>query len=169
MACDRSARRLRAMTRIISKLPLPAVQLHLVRLDAAVGLPFRVRFDRILLDVPCSGTGTLARNPEIKWRLDPKDLARLTEIQARMLRNALPLLSPGGRLVYSTCSLEPEENELVVEKVLADAKGRLLLTTADLTGEFPHLSSLFDSAGYFRTRPDLHSMDGFFAAVIVRE
>ncbi len=81
--------------------------------------PFDRAFDRILVDVPCSGTGTLARHPEIRWKLRPDDLRDLHERQSRLLRNALPHLAPGGRLVYSTCSLEPEENEFVVREALA--------------------------------------------------
>jgi 16S rRNA (cytosine967-C5)-methyltransferase len=88
----------------------------LVTLDGTRPLPFGSGFDRILVDAPCSGTGTLARNPEIKWRLRPSDLPDLQERQVRLLRNALELLKPGGRLVYSTCSLEREENEAVIEK-----------------------------------------------------
>jgi 16S rRNA (cytosine967-C5)-methyltransferase len=120
------------------------------------------------VDVPCSGTGTLARNPEIKWRLQPQDLPRLADLQEMILWNALNLLAPGGRLVYATCSLEPEENEQVVVRVLREAEGCRPLTAAELSSEFPQLSQLFDSRGYFRTRPDLHLMDGFFAAVFVR-
>ncbi len=168
VACDLSARRLRTMERIFRK-PIPAgLRLHLVRLDAARELPFGIKFDRILLDVPCSGTGTLTRNPEIKWRLQPKDLVRLAEAQTKMLRNALEVLAHGGRLVYATCSLEPEENEQVVEKVLPTRPGYRLLTRAELAREFPSLSLLFDPRGYFRTRPDVHSVDGFFAAVVGR-
>jgi len=168
VACDLSARRLTTMVRLLPKRVWPEVQMFLIRLDAAHELPFARTFHRILLDVPCSGTGTLARNPEIKWRLRPKDLTRLAGIQERMLRNALEVLAPGGRLVYATCSLEPEENQQVVEKVLQATEGFRLQTAAELSAEFPALASLFDSRGYFRTRPDLHSMDGFFAAMIVR-
>ncbi len=85
-----------------------------VVLDAVRPLPFNAKFDGILIDAPCSGTGTLARNPEIKWRLRPGDLPVFRERQRTMLEQALPLLRPGGRLVYSTCSLESEENEGVV-------------------------------------------------------
>ena len=109
IACDRHWGRLSGM----KWLGCP-----LVVADAAVGLPFSRRFDRILVDVPCSGTGTLARNPEIKWRLKPTDLADLHARQIKLLRHALQRLAPGGRLVYSTCSLEPEENEAVVEELL---------------------------------------------------
>jgi 16S rRNA (cytosine967-C5)-methyltransferase len=85
-----------------------------VVLDAGTPLPFSVKFDRILVDAPCSGTGTLSRNPEIKWRVRPRDLPRFAHLQRAMLEHALECLKPGGRLVYSTCSLEREENEDIV-------------------------------------------------------
>ena len=91
--------------------------------DARNPLPFRRLFDRVLVDAPCSGTGTLARNPEIKWRLKPDDLEDLPAKQRRILSNALDCLAPGGVLVYSTCSVEPEENRQVVERVLRGAAG----------------------------------------------
>ncbi len=93
---------------------LPSLGIPTVVLDARDPLPFSRKFDRILLDAPCSGTGTLARNPEIKWKLEPEDFADLQERQIAILRSALAQLAPGGRLVYSTCSLEREENEDVV-------------------------------------------------------
>jgi 16S rRNA (cytosine967-C5)-methyltransferase len=88
-----------------------------VVLDGTQPLPFRAQFDRILVDAPCSGTGTLGRNPEIKWRLQPSDLIDLHRKQVHLLNNAIEHLKPGGRLVYSTCSLEEEENRLVIEAV----------------------------------------------------
>jgi 16S rRNA (cytosine967-C5)-methyltransferase len=94
-------------------------------LDATKPLPFARTFDRILVDAPCSGTGTLARNPEIKWRLRPEDLADLHQRQTAILRNALAALSPGGILVYATCSLEPEENEQVVDASGAQVVGTM--------------------------------------------
>jgi len=90
---------------------------NLVLLDGTRPLPFGTRFDRILVDAPCSGTGTLGRNPEIKWRLTPEDLTDLHERQSALLANALSLLAPGGVLVYSTCSMEAEENEAVARQV----------------------------------------------------
>lgn len=110
IACDRHAHRLRAM----GDIGCPRVAL-----DATAPLPFSTAFDRILVDAPCSGTGTLGRNPEIKWRLKPEDLADLHGRQVKILRHALQCLEPGGRLVYSTCSLEREENEDVVAEAAA--------------------------------------------------
>ena len=105
VACDVHHHRLRQLA------SLPA---DLVVLDATTPLPFSQRFDRILLDAPCSGTGTLARNPEIKWRLQPHDIQALHQRQVALLVRAMTALAQGGRLLYSTCSLEREENEDVV-------------------------------------------------------
>jgi 16S rRNA (cytosine967-C5)-methyltransferase len=107
IACDLHLSR----ARILTPLGIPVVTL-----DASKPLPFSCGFDRILVDAPCSGTGTLARNPEIKWRLKPEDIADLQSRQIAILRNALAQLAPGGVLVYSTCSLEREENQDVVAK-----------------------------------------------------
>ncbi len=105
VACDVNARRLAH---------LKGLGIDLVVADGTQPLPFSRCFDRILVDAPCSGTGTLARNPEIKWRLRPEELAALQHRQMALVRNALAQLAPGGKLVYSTCSLEREENEDVV-------------------------------------------------------
>jgi 16S rRNA (cytosine967-C5)-methyltransferase len=104
VACDRYLKRLENVDPAAAR----------VVLDGGASLPFPRIFDRILLDAPCSGTGTLARNPEIKWRLDEEDFGVFAELQQRMLANALRCLKPGGTLVYSTCSLEREENEDIV-------------------------------------------------------
>jgi len=102
--------------------PMKSMGIDLVLLDARQPLPFRGSFDRgsfdrILVDAPCTGTGTLAHNPEIKWRLRPAAIEELREIQRRILRHAMEALAPEGRLVYSTCSLEREENEDVVQEL----------------------------------------------------
>lgn len=133
IACDLHLSRARALL---------ALGIPVVTLDATLPLPFARKFNRILVDAPCSGTGTLARNPEIKWRLTPADLTDLPGRQARILGNALAALEPGGLLVYSTCSLEREENEDVV----AACGARVLRTVQRLPGRDPG--------------------DGFFAALL---
>ncbi len=169
VACDLSAARLRTMARLLPQWLPKGVRLRTVRLDATKALPFSCQFERILLDAPCSGTGTLARNPEIKWRLRPADLQRFAEAQVKMLKEALGFLSTQGRLVYSTCSLEPEENEGVIERALQESPGYHVASPPELKSACPALSRLFDSQGYLRTRPDLYPLDGFFSAVIVRK
>lgn len=147
-------------------------QIKMVVADAR-HLPLATHFDRVLADVPCSGTGTLARNPEIKWRLKPKDLTELHARQLAILRSALAQLAPAGRLVYSTCSLEKEENENVVEQALAENNSvRLLDCRTELdhlraAGEllWPDPSSLARGP-FLRTVPGVHPCDGFFAAII---
>jgi 16S rRNA (cytosine967-C5)-methyltransferase len=152
-----------------------APNVHIVQADA-LSLPASAGFDRVLADVPCSGTGTLARNPDVKWRLTPEDLNELHAKQVAILRAALQQLTPGGRAVYSTCSLESEENEAVVEEVLREAKDyRLLDCREELqrlrsTDElmWDDLNSLL-SGQFLRTIPGVQSCDGFFAAVIERQ
>jgi 16S rRNA (cytosine967-C5)-methyltransferase len=139
-------------------------------------LPFSTRFDRILADVPCSGTGTLARNPEIKWRLKPEDLLDLQLRQIAILKSALSQLTPGGQLVYSTCSLEPEENEAVIAAALEDTAE---FKVVDLRPELGRLQQAGEmcwkdvasllSGPYLRTLPGMHPCDGFFAALIERK
>ena len=128
-------------------------------------------FDCVLADAPCSGTGTLAHNPEIKWRLRTEDLTDLHQHQLALLRSALRHLAPGGRLVYSTCSLEPEEGEQVVEQAfindlqLRDAREEIEKFAPELALENP--ASLLRGK-FLRTVPGIHSCDGFFTAIITR-
>ena len=138
-------------------------------------LPPTQPFDCILADVPCSGTGTLARNPEIKWRLKPEALRHLQDRQLAILRAAIAHLKPGGRLVYSTCSLEKEENEDVIEEVLAEENSLTLLDCRSIldrlkaagTLTWPDPASL-SHGPYLRTIPGIHPCDGFFAAILER-
>jgi 16S rRNA (cytosine967-C5)-methyltransferase len=171
VAADRYGHRLRAMAAQLDRLGLSNVRL--VQLDATQNLPFGEKFDRILLDAPCSGTGTLARHPEIRWRLRPEQLAEFHALQVRMLRVALAHLASGGRLVYSTCSIEPEENEDVIAEIVRDASGVSRVPRGEMVETLtPDLapgisaSALFDDAGQFHTLPGQQQTDGFFAAAL---
>jgi 16S rRNA (cytosine967-C5)-methyltransferase len=138
-------------------------------------MPFSAQFDRVLADVPCSGTGTLSRNPEIKWRLAAKDLVDLQTRQLAILQSAMDRVATGGSLIYSTCSLEREENEDVIDSALAqDSSFRLVDCLYELehlrnNGEliWQNLSSL-TRGPYLRTLPGVHPCDGFFAAILKR-
>lgn len=122
-------------------------------------------FDRILLDVPCSGLGVIRRNPEAKWRLFSGDITRLAAVQKTLLKNASAKLKPGGTLLYSTCSTSETENELVVEDFLLHHSEFVL---ENLNDHFPAWSDLIAFYGMFRVWPHRHGMDGFFAARIKR-
>lgn len=172
VACDLHAHRLRAMEAQFARLGLANVRVE--QIDATQPLPFGERFDRILLDAPCSGTGTLARHPEIRWRLRPEQLAEFHALQKRMLGNALAQLVPGGTLVYSTCSIEPEENEDVIVEVLRDAAAgpkretavEMRRAIAPYLAEGVDAGALIDDAGQFHTLPGEQQADGFFAAAL---
>jgi len=138
VACDVHWHRIREMKGLGAELAV---------VDGTKPLPFRRKFERLLVDAPCSGTGTLGRNPEIKWKLREEDLADLRGRQEALLRNALEVLAPGGVLVYSTCSLELEENEGVIEAVLQSDWG---------PSQPPN----------YRRIPGRDPGDGFFAASI---
>jgi 16S rRNA (cytosine967-C5)-methyltransferase len=151
-----------------------AANVQVIQADA-LQLAVSGGFDRVLADVPCSGTGTLARNPEIKWRLKPSDFTDLHAKQVGILTAALKHLAPGGRAVYSTCSLEREENEAVVEDVLGLSPEFQLrdcreeLESLRESGELvlSDVDSLL-SAESLRTMPGVHQCDGFFAAILQR-
>ncbi len=144
-----------------------------VHLDGTQPLQLGRLFDRVLVDAPCTGTGTLARHPEIRWRLRPDDLTDLHARQVLLLRNALAVLAPSGRLVYSTCSFEPEENECVVREALDSAAHTVRLVSPgsvlqSMLRDTVSTDSVMDSEGFFRTFPPEHGTDGFVAAVIER-
>jgi 16S rRNA (cytosine967-C5)-methyltransferase len=152
----------------------PQQNVEVITADA-LALPYGPDFDRVLVDVPCSGTGTLARNPEIKWKLKPEDLLDLQTRQIAILKASMRYVSPGGRLVYSTCSLEPEENEQVITACLsANFDFKIIPVRAELqrlrrSGElvWENIDKLL-SGDFLRTIPGLHPCDGFFAAVMKR-
>jgi 16S rRNA (cytosine967-C5)-methyltransferase len=160
---------------VLLKKLVPGPNVRILAADVRT-MPVRILFDRVLVDAPCSGTGTLARNPEIKWRLRPEDLIRLQAYQFEILLAAMTQVAPGGRLIYSTCSLEPEENEQVVEKAvtlnrnfrLVNAGERLLelQSAGELSWKQP--DSLV-TGPYLRTIPGVHPCDGFFAAILERD
>ena len=123
------------------------------------------KIDRVLVDAPCSGLGTLRRNPDLKWRQRPEGVAEMAVKQRAILASAARLIKPGGRLVYATCSLLPEENEAIVDAFLASAPAFGVAHC----GEILRRQGIgLDTGEYFRVFPHSHAMDGFFAAVLER-
>ncbi len=172
VASDIRARRMKLLRATVAA--SGAQSIRVVHIPSSGPLPFRPAFDRILIDAPCSGLGTIRRDPDIRWRRREGDLASLAAHQIALLHRAADLVRPGGRLVYSTCSSEPEENEAVVDAFLA---ARNDFTLFDLRTSEPGilapshsrtLAPLLDSRGMFRTLPFAHGLEAFFAAAIVR-
>ncbi|MBA2704367.1 MAG: 16S rRNA (cytosine(967)-C(5))-methyltransferase RsmB [Blastocatellia bacterium] len=136
--------------------------IHCLVLNGLEPLPLRQNFfDRVLVDAPCSGTGTFRRNPEIRWRISADDIDDLSSRQRQLLRNAARVVKPRGRLVYSTCSVEPEENEAVVQTFLENNINFSLVAVP--------FGNALTSAGTSRTWPQHHDTDGFFVASLQRE
>lgn len=148
---------------VISSAKLQGLQsIHCLVLDGLTILPLAdSSFDRVLVDAPCSGTGTLRRNPEIRWRISPDDIQDLCGRQKQLLFNAARVVKPGGRLIYSTCSVEPDENEQVVQAFLENQKTFRL-------GQLGLDSSLITLSGAARTWPHRQGTDGFFICALER-
>ena len=162
-ATDLRGRRVDLLARTIRSSGARSVRV--LRADAERALPFRAVFDLVLLDAPCSGLGTVRRDPDIKWRRAADDLAALAELQLRMLEHCAAVLGPAGRLVYATCSSEPEENEEVVSRFLGRHPEFRLGSPAPLP---PAAAGLVDAAGLFRTWPFRDGLEAFFAATLVK-
>ena len=163
VALDRNPRRLDLVRRQVRRLGLTGVRC--VERDATQGLDDLGRFDRVLVDAPCSGLGTLRRNPDARWRVRPGDAARLAETQLAILRSTAAVLRPGGALVYSTCTLLREENEDVVDAFLKETPD---LRRAEPGAAPPELADFLSDDGAFRSFPHRHDADGFFAVRLVR-
>lgn len=169
-ALDQSESRLRRLRSNLNRLGLTAetVATDLTTFKPAEG------FDAILLDAPCSSTGTTRRHPDVLWTKGPDDIARLATLQERLLRHALTLLKPGGTLVFSNCSLDPAEGEEVVARILSDTDAIERVPIS--AGDWPGLEVAITPLGEFRTLPTMLKMpegiasglDGFYAAVLRR-
>jgi 16S rRNA (cytosine967-C5)-methyltransferase len=143
-----------------------AANVAVVRVPASGPLPFAPRFDRVLVDAPCSGLGTVRRDPDIKWRRQPGDLAGLARDQVALLTRAADVVRRGGRLIYATCSSEPEENDAVVDAFLAS---RPEFDVVDLRSDAnTAVAPFIDARGVFRTSPADHGLEAFFAAALTR-
>jgi 16S rRNA (cytosine967-C5)-methyltransferase len=164
IACDVRARRMTLLRKTVER--TRAENVSLVRADVLQALPFRVLFDSVVVDAPCSGLGTLRRDPDIRWRRVEGDLPALASAQLRMLANAAERVARGGRLVYATCSSEPEEDEHVAEQFLRATAG---FRAVDARTVHPGLSpALVDARGHFRTMSDRDGLEAFFGAIFER-
>ena len=163
VALDLRPRRVTLLKEVVAR--LGAGNVAIVRADAE-HLPVQAAFDCAVIDAPCSGLGTIRRDPDIRWRRGAEDLATFAGHQRRMLREAASAVVPGGRLVYATCSSEPEENEDVVADFLA-ASREFEQLRVDVPGA-SEAAPLVDEQGALRTRPDAHGLEAFYAVLMRR-
>jgi len=165
VACDVRPSRMELLRHTVEASGARCVRL--MQVEARGPLPIGSTFDRVLIDAPCSGLGTIRRDPDIRWRRRPDQLAAFADEQVDLLDRAAAVLRPGGRLVYATCSSEPQENEEVVDRFLAAHPDMELI---DLRVESlpPTLQQLVDDRGMFRTLPFRHGLEAFFGAVLRR-
>jgi 16S rRNA (cytosine967-C5)-methyltransferase len=164
VACDVRAPRIELLQRTVRT--VGATNVFIVRADARHPLPFSAQFDCVMVDAPCSGLGTLRRDPDIRWRRKESDLAVFASAQADMLARAADAVRPGGRLIYATCSSEPEENEQVVDAFLSRWPA---FRSVDARIADARLADVVDTRGHLRTTPDRHRLEAFFGAVFEKQ
>ena len=162
IASDVRPKRVRLLAHAVRRSGAQCVRV--IQANAAQALPFAGVFDLVLIDAPCSGLGTLRRDPDIKWRRSPDEFPALSSLQLRILTNAAVVVRPGGRILYSTCSSEFEENDEVVEQFLAGHPGFQKAAVS-----FPSGPELVGADGYFRTLPFRDGLEAFFAASVARQ
>ena len=162
VAADLRPRRVALLARTLVRTGSPRVSV--VRLDATAPLPFGAVFDRVLVDAPCSGLGVIRRDPDVRWKRTPRDLGEFARRQLAMLQRAAAAVRPGGRIVYATCSSEPEENEAVIARFRAGLpRFRPVVPERLVPG------SVLDRDGFLRTLPFRDGVDAFFGAVLALE
>ncbi|HYS44333.1 MAG TPA: methyltransferase domain-containing protein, partial [Geobacteraceae bacterium] len=160
-ACDVEAKKLRFIAESSARLGISIVETMTLDASQPRQTLGERRFDRILVDAPCSGLGVIRRNPEGKWWKSVYDVARLAALQKTILTGLAASLNKGGTLLYSTCSTTQAENEAVIDDFLSQHPD---FVVEDLRILFPEYTELFTERGFFRSWPHRHGMDGFFAA-----
>jgi 16S rRNA (cytosine967-C5)-methyltransferase len=158
---DRRIQLLRNTVRATGATHVAIVQANLLK-----PMPFRDVFDLVVVDAPCSGLGTLRRDPDIRWRRNEHDLTALAAAELTMLQHAAAAVAPGGRLVYATCSSEPEENEAVADALVATTAGFAPIDLRQAAPDVP--GDVVDGRGHLRTEPHRHGLEAFFAAAFRR-
>jgi 16S rRNA (cytosine967-C5)-methyltransferase len=166
VAVDVRGRRLELLSRTVAE--SGSHRVRIVQANARARPPFSDLFDAVLVDAPCSGLGTIRRDPDVRWRRTEADLPALAEAQGQMLDQLCTVVRPGGRLIYSTCSSEPEENEAIVDAFLA-SHPEFHRARPAIFDQRPELTPLLDGEGALKTLPFRDGLEAFYAALLVRE
>ncbi|MEG8946018.1 16S rRNA (cytosine(967)-C(5))-methyltransferase RsmB [Rosettibacter firmus] len=160
IAIDRYESRLKILEKNLTRLKVTNVKTLAIN---ALDFNDNEGFDRVLVDAPCSGLGTLTKKPDLKWKKDLGDIRKIINIQYELLKKGSSMLKVGGSLVYSTCTIEPEENFEIIKRFLAENPNFTLVDASEI---FP--KELLDENGCVQTYPHIHGIDGSFAAKIIR-
>ncbi|MFC1494760.1 16S rRNA (cytosine(967)-C(5))-methyltransferase RsmB [Thermodesulfobacteriota bacterium] len=166
-ALDSDEKRLEKLRENTDRLGLKKIKTVTADMMAPLSGKVKTEFDRILVDAPCSGLGTISRHPDIKWNKTEPDIKRMGRLQKKLLDNSAVLLKRGGLLLYAVCTFTREENKTVVDNFLRSSKEMMLLDLNDHVPEWG--KDLIDNNGFFRSYPNKHNMDGFFAALFMKK
>jgi len=167
LALDRSPDKLIKLSESSRRLGIHAIEPLVGDASRNLAEMFRMDFDRIMVDGPCSALGIISRHPDVKWNRDETDILRLSSLQRKILSGAVPLLKPGGRMLYVTCTLSRAENEKVAEGFLRDHRE---MKWIDLRPDTPEwFSELVDDSGFFKSLPHVHGTEGFFGALFEKQ
>jgi 16S rRNA (cytosine967-C5)-methyltransferase len=164
VAIDRDSEKISELKKETARMGITTIETQTADLSISLPDSLKERFDHVLVDAPCSGTGTLRRNPEIKWRIHPEDLHNYITVQKLILGNAALAVKKGGRLIYSTCSLLPEENECVIDDFIkSNERFSLYKPPSSIKPQ------LLDKRNFYHTYPHANNMDGFFGVILKRQ
>jgi len=162
IGCDRHLSRLKKVTQNAERLKLKSIEV--LEGDSSQLRGWENKVDRVLVDVPCSGLGTLHKNPDIRWHKKPEEIKALTELQLKILENSAKWVKNGGILVYSTCTLNKQENEDIITKFLENNP----LWQLDTKNNNPNFDFSITSKGMVKIFPPVDNMDGFFMAKLIK-
>ncbi len=163
VSLDISHDRLVMLLDSVRRLEINGIHPVVANANSSLGSLMKGRFDKILVDAPCSGLGIISKHPDGKWSRDEDDIKRLSILQERILNRAVPLIKSRGTMLYVTCTVSREENERVVSKLLTKNPGIILENLKDHAPDWA--MEFIDNQGFFKTLPHVHGMDGFFAAL----
>jgi 16S rRNA (cytosine967-C5)-methyltransferase len=162
-ALDINKNKSETIQRLSDRLGITIIKSQVADATKDIGGNYHGKFDKVLVDAPCSGIGTLRRNPEIKWRIQEKDLKSFPVLQKKILNRSAGYPKRGGMIIYTTCTIETEENEEVVKDFLATHPEYECINPPEIISP-----DLIDNSGFFRTYPHRHGTDGFFGAVLLK-
>ncbi len=166
-ALDTDKKRLTGLKDSVKRLGLSGINTVTADASAPFAPALNKSYDRVLIDAPCSGLGTIGRHPDIKWNRTEPDIKRISRVQRKILENSAEAVKPGGMLLYAVCTYTREENKTVIDNFISRSKQFSVVDLRDTVPEWG--TNLIDNDGFFRSYPHKNNMDGFFAALLKKD